>query len=153
MKIKLTKDARRSLNIVNKFEFNKFKVFGDNMAALFACPRKFFWDMPTIVGATKFDQVKHYLYQFRLPYRDTHSLLYWINWEDLYREMKDCNVLDQLVFSNHPGDHEMHSEENEHVVLIFSWICLGLKTRVSMPETSFPRTQRECFHWLLELNW
>ena len=130
MKIELTRDARRTLTIVSKFEFEKFKVFGENMAALSSRPRKIYWDTPTIVGATILDLAKYYMYQFhygtmrssfdcRLLYSDTDSLLYRINCEDLYRELKESNVLDQFDFSNYPEDHELYSEENKRVVLKF----------------------------------
>ena len=64
MKIKLTRDARRTLTIVSKFEFDKFKVFGENMAALSSRPKTIYWDTPTIVGATILDLAKYYMYQF-----------------------------------------------------------------------------------------
>ena len=130
IKIELTRDARRTLTIVSKFEFEKFKVFGENMAALSSRPRKVYWDTPTIVGATILDLAKYYMHQFhygtmrssfdcRLLYSDTDSLLYRINCEDLYRELKESNVLDQFDFSNYPEDHELYSEENKRVVLKF----------------------------------
>ena len=113
MKIELLRDARRTLTIVRKFEFDKFKVFGENMAALSSRPKKIYWDTPTIVGATILDLAKYYMYQFHygtmrssidfwLLYSDTDSLLYRINCEDLYRELKESNVLDQFDFSNYP---------------------------------------------------
>ena len=55
----------------------------------------------------------------RLLYSDTDSLLYRINCEDLYRELKERNVLDQFDFSIYPEDHELYSEENARVVLKF----------------------------------
>ena len=58
MKIELMRDARRTLTIVSKFEFDKIKVFGENMAALSSRPRKIYWDTPTIVGATIPDLAK-----------------------------------------------------------------------------------------------
>ena len=54
-----------------------------------------------------------------LLYSDTDSLLYRINCEDLYRELKESKVLDQFDFSNYPEDHELYSEENKSVVLKF----------------------------------
>ena len=55
----------------------------------------------------------------RLLYSDTDSLLYQINCEDLYRELKENNVLDQFDFSNYPEDHELYSKENKRVVSKF----------------------------------
>ena len=105
MKIELTRDARRTLTIVSKFD--KFEVFGENMAAFSSRPRKIYWDTPTIVGATILDLAKFYMYQFhygtmrssfdcRLLYSETDSLLYRINCEDFYRELEESNVLDQV---------------------------------------------------------
>ena len=130
MKIELTRDARRTLTIVSKFEFDKFKVFGENMAAHSYRPRKIYWDIPTVSGATILDLTKYYKYQFhygtmqssfdcRLLYSDTDSLLYRINCEDLYRELKESNVLDQFDFSNYPKNHELYSQENQRIVLKF----------------------------------
>ena len=114
MKTDLTRDARRTLTIVSKFEFDKFKVFGEeNMAALSSRPRKIYWDTPTMVGATILDLAKYYMYQFhygtmrssfdcRLLYSDTGS-----------------NVLDQFDFSNYPEYHKLYSEENKRVLLKF----------------------------------
>ena len=84
MKIEITRDARRTVTIVRKFEFDKFKVFGENMAALSSHPRRIFWDLPPVVGATKLDLAKYYMYRFyygtmrssfdfRLLYSDTDS--------------------------------------------------------------------------------
>ena len=53
----------------------------------------------------------------RLLYVDTDSLLYRINFDDLYHELKESNVLDQFDFSNYLEDHQMYSIENKRVVL------------------------------------
>ena len=130
MKIEFTRDTRQFLTIVSKFEFDQFKVFGENMAALSSHPSKIYWDTPTIVGATILDLAKYYMYQFhygtmrssfvcRLFYSDTDSLLYRINCEDLYRELKESNVPNQFDFSNYPEDHELYSAEIMRVVLKF----------------------------------
>ena len=128
IKIELTREARRTLTIVSKFEFDKFKVFGENMAALSSRSRKIYWDTPTIVGATILDLAKCYKYQLnygtmrssfdcRLLYSEPDSLLYRINSEGLYHELKESNVLDQFDFSNYPEDRQMYSEENKRVIL------------------------------------
>ena len=130
MKIELTKEARRTLNIVSKFEFDKFAVVGENTAALSSRPRKIYWDTQIIIGVTIFDLAKYYMYQFdygtmrssfdcRLLYSETDSFLYRSNGEDLYREPKESNVRDQYDFSNYPEDQELYSEENKCVVIKF----------------------------------
>ena len=105
MKIALTRDAWRTPTIVFKFEFDKFKVFGENMAALSSRARSIIWETPTVVGATILDLAKSCMYQFhygimpswfdcRLLYYDTVSLLCRINCEDLYRELKESKVFE-----------------------------------------------------------
>ena len=124
------RDASRILTISCKFEFAKFKVFGENTSALSSRPRKIDCDTPTIVGATIFYLAKYHMYQFnygikrssfdcRLLYSVTDSLLYRINCEDFYCELKESNVLNQFDFSNCPEDQEMHSKENKRVVFKF----------------------------------
>ena len=106
MKIEITREARQTVTIVRKFEFDKFKVFGENMAALSSHPRRIFWELPTVVGATILDLAKHYMYRFyygtmrssfdcRLLYSDTDR--YTGSREDLYRELKK-NFLDHFEF-------------------------------------------------------
>ena len=130
MKIELTRDARRTLTIVSNFEFEKFQVFGENMAAFSSRPRNVYWDTPAIVGATILDLAKYYMYQFhyetmrssfdcRLLHSDTDSLLYRIICEHLYCELEESNVLDQFDFSNYPEVHKLYSKENKRVVLKF----------------------------------
>ena len=76
---------------------------------------------------------------------DTDSLLCRINCEDLYRELEESNVLDQLDFSNYPEDHKLYSEENKRVVLKFKdEFCWGLYKRVYMSEA---KTVQHYFRW------
>ena len=78
------------------------------MAALSSRPRKIFWDIPIIVGATILDLAIDYMYQFhsgtmrssfdcRLLFSDFDNLLYRIKYEDLYRELKESNVPDEVA--------------------------------------------------------
>ena len=55
----------------------------------------------------------------RILHSDTDDLLYRINCDDLYRELKESNVLDQFDFANYSEDHELYSEEIKCVVLKF----------------------------------
>ena len=45
------------------------------------------------------------------------ALLYRINCKDLYRDLKESNVLDQFDLSNYPEDHKLYSKENKRVIL------------------------------------
>ena len=86
IKITITRIAEQVLNVLSKFEFDRYMIFGENMAALTTRPKSIFWNTPTIVGATILDLAKYHMYYFhyrvmrpnfdcRLLYRDTDSLL------------------------------------------------------------------------------
>ena len=51
MKIKILRDAEETMRNISKFEFETYKIFGEDMAALTIAPTKVRWDVPTIVGA------------------------------------------------------------------------------------------------------
>ena len=156
MKIELLRDARRTLTIVRKFEFDKFKVFGENMAALSSRPKKIYWDTPTIVGATILDLAKYYMYQFHygtmrssidfwLLYSDTDSLLYRINCEDLYRELKESNVLDQFDFSNYPEVTNCTAKKKTRRLKVQRRICWELFKKVYMSEAKAVQHYFRCW--------
>ena len=146
MNIELSRDPRRTLTIVSNSEFDKFKVFGKNMAALSSSSRKIYWDTPTLVGATILDVANYYMYQFqygtmrssfdcRLLSSDNDSLLYRINCEDLYCELEESNVLDQYDFSNYTEDHKLYGKKKQTRRLkIQNRFCWGLYGRVYVPE-------------------
>ena len=60
-KITITRNAERMLNLVSKFEFDRYMIFAENMAALTIQPKSIFWNTPTIVGATILDLAKYHM--------------------------------------------------------------------------------------------
>ena len=58
-KITFTRNAEQVLNVVSKFEFDRYMIFGENMAALTTRPKSIFWNTPPIVGATILDLAKY----------------------------------------------------------------------------------------------
>ena len=52
-RVEITRNAERAEKLVSKFEFERFKIFGENMAAMFSKPKIITWNTPTIVGATQ----------------------------------------------------------------------------------------------------
>ena len=50
-KITITRNAEQVLNVVSKFEFDRYMIFGENMAAFTTRPKSIFWKTPTIMGA------------------------------------------------------------------------------------------------------
>ena len=129
--VKISRDADETTQIVSKFEFDHYKIFGDNMVALSSRPKTISWDTPTIVGASILDLSKLVMYRFhyevmqthfncRLLYSDTDSLLYKIYTENLVDEfMAKPFILDEFDFSNYPPDHCLYNAKNKRQVLKF----------------------------------
>ena len=85
-KLTIARDAEQVLSSISKFDFDRFMIFGDNLAALSFHARKIYWNTPTIIVATIRDLAKYQMYNFhyytmrahfdcRLLYSDTDSLL------------------------------------------------------------------------------
>ena len=100
-KIKILRDAEETMPKISKFEFETYKVFGEDMAALTLAPTKIEWDVPTIVGAyilelAKFEMYKfHYEvikpnFNFHLLYSDTDSLMYELKTEKTRTFTRNC---------------------------------------------------------------
>ena len=147
--VEIVRDAESTIREASTFQFDRFKIFGENMAALCSRPKVIKWNTPTIVGATVLELAKLHMYQFhyeviranfsaRLLYSDTDSLLYSIETEDLYTDLKlKTNVATAFDFSNYPTDHELHNSNHKKEILKFkdefggdimkSFICVGPK--------------------------
>ena len=108
-----SRDAESKLSTISKFEFERYFIFGENLAALSTRPKNIYWNTPTIVGASILDLAKYQMYHFRfkvirpnfecrLLYSDTDSLLYSVKCADFYQELskKPQAVLDCFDFSN-----------------------------------------------------
>ena len=116
-KIKIARNAEQVLNVVSKFVFDRYMIFGENMAVLTTRQKSIFWDTLTIVEATILDLAKYHMYYFHyrvirpnfnclLLYSDTDSLLYSVQIPDFYKELskKPQSVLSHFGFSNYPSD-------------------------------------------------
>ncbi|XP_075240282.1 uncharacterized protein LOC142335839 [Convolutriloba macropyga] len=90
--------------------------------------QKIFWDKPTPVGAAILDLSKLSLYGFHynemkprygqkilVTYKDTDSLLYRVETDDLYEDMKEFKHL--LDLSDYPSDHPLFDPTNKKVPL------------------------------------
>ena len=135
MKIKILRDAEETMRNISKFEFETYKVFSEDMAALALAPTKIRWDVPTIVVACILELEKFEMYEVchyevmkpnfncHLLYSDTDSLLYEIKteknsnfYEKLYEKRE---IMDNFDFFNYPPDHFLYNAENKLTVLKF----------------------------------
>ena len=115
----------------NKYNFEKFTIFRENLVGITLSQKEIRWNKPTYLGAAILDLSKLHLYRFhyeemgplfdkkaRVMYRDTDSLFYEIETDDIYEDLKQLkHVLD---LSDYPKDHHLHSELNKKVPLKLS---------------------------------
>ena len=134
MKINILRDAEKTMRNISNFEFESYKVFGKDMAALTLAPNKIIWDVPTIVGACILELENFEMYKFHyevmkpkfnchLLYSDTDSLMYEIKtekntnfYEKLYEKRE---ILNNFDFSNYLLGHFLYNAENKLTVLKF----------------------------------
>ena len=117
-KITMTRNAEQVLNVVSKFEFDRYMIFGENMAALTTRPKSIFWNTPTIVGATILSCVQTSTVAYYIVIRTTS---YSVQSPDFYKLLseKPQSVLSHFDFSNYPSDHFLFNASNKKVVLKF----------------------------------
>ena len=131
-RVEITRNAERAEKLVSKFEIERFKIFGENMAAMCSKPKIITWNTPTIVVATVLDLSKYYMYRFhyqvmrqnfqcRLLYSDTDSLIYRNESIDLIEDLanQSAEVKNEFDFSSYPEDHALHDNNNKSEVLKF----------------------------------
>ena len=72
---------------ISAFELKSYKIFEENLVAFTSNPKKIYWDVPTVVGASVFELAKFHMFRFyyeklttnfdcQLLFSDTNSLLY-----------------------------------------------------------------------------
>ena len=127
-RVEITRNAGRAEKLLSKFEFERFKIFRENMAAMCSKPKIITWNTPTIAGATVLDLSKYYRYHFHYQIMrqnfqntDTDSLIYRIESNDLYQDLanQSAEVKNEFDFSSYPEDHALHDNNNKSEVLKF----------------------------------
>ena len=119
------KQAEKSLL---KPTFKSYQIFHNGLVSVSFAPSKIVWLKPTPVGASILDLSKLSLYKFhyeemkprfgdkiKVCYKDTDSLLYRVETENLYSEMATFKHL--LDLSDYPEEHFLHDETNKKVPL------------------------------------
>ena len=139
------KQAEKSLL---KPTFKSYQIIHDGLVSVSFAPSKIVWSKPTPVGASILDLSKLSLYKFhydemkprfgdkrKVGYKDTDSLLYRVETENLYSEMATFKHL--LDLSDYPEEHFLHDKTNKKVPLMMTdelqgkvlseVVCLQLK--------------------------
>ena len=112
----------------NKFNFNRLKIFKDDLVAVTMVKKIICWNKPTYLGAAILDVSKLQLYKFhfeemvprygtnaRVLYKDTDSIFYEIETEDVYKESEGMKNL--LDLSSYPENPILYCNQNKKVPL------------------------------------
>ena len=119
------KQAEKSLL---KPTFKSYQIIHNGLVSVSFAPSKIVWSKPTPVGASILDLSKLSLCKFhyeemkprfgdklKVCYKDTDSLLYRVETENLYSEMATFKHL--LDLSDYPEEHFLHDKTNKKVPL------------------------------------
>jgi hypothetical protein len=112
------------------------KIFSGDLAAVHSVKSTLKLNRPIYVGQAILDISKYRMYDFwynhlkriygekaQLLYTDTDSLLYKVETENVYEDMR--RHAEEYDFSDYPKDHPCYSVENKKVVGKFKDECLG----------------------------
>ena len=125
--VQLVKNKEQAQKLVNKPNFESFKIFSENLIACHMKKTKLRFDKPIYVGMSILELSKTLMYDFhynhiknkynekaKLLFTDTDSLCYYIQTKDIYKDMKkDKQLFDT---SDYPKDHKLYSEKNKKVL-------------------------------------
>lgn len=125
--VKLVKTDEELKKMVNKPNFETFKIFNHNLIACHMKRTKLTFDKPIYVGMAILDLSKTLMYDFhynfiktkykdkaKLLFTDTDSLCYSIQTRDLYKDLnKQRDLFDT---SNYPKEHFLYSDQNKKVL-------------------------------------
>jgi hypothetical protein len=122
--IHLVTDAKKTKRLINRPHCNGFRIFTEYLAAVSMQKLTAKIDKPTYVGFTVLEYSKLLMYRFnydqvlkrrpdrraRLILTDTDSLLYEIETDDVYADIRDDPELHAWFDnSNYPTDHPLYS--------------------------------------------
>jgi len=99
--VQLVKNEEQAQKLVNKPNFESFKIFSENLIACHMKKTKLRFDKPIYVGMSILELSKTLMYDFhynhiknkynenaKLLFTDTDSLCYYIQTNDVYKDMK-----------------------------------------------------------------
>ena len=122
LQVEIGRTREELLAQTNKKWMKTYKIFDNQLAAISFNQRKLYWDKPTIVGATILDLSKRRMYRFHYKYMkpnfktlvlysDTDSLIYEIESDDLYKNLKENeSIYNEFDFSNYRADNQLYSK-------------------------------------------
>ena len=127
VKIVRDRETDRIRKLTSSPSFDRFAIFGNDMAGVHMHKTKLVLNKPVYTGMTILENSKILMYDFsfnhlkakhgqkcELIYTDTDSLILNIQTEDVYKDMKEDAWLYDT--SNYPKDHLLYDDRNKKVL-------------------------------------
>jgi len=136
IRVDLVRDTEvdRMRRLVADPAYLSHRIFGGGLVAIHSTKSKLTLNRPVYTGQSVLDNSKQLMYDFwynhlraqygdkvSLLYTDTDSLLYQVQTEDVYRDMREHSS--EYDFSDYPKDHPCYSVDNKKVVGKFKDEC------------------------------
>ena len=131
-----TADEDRLRRLIADPAYLSHKIFDESLVAIHSAKSTLKLNRPIYVGQAILDISKYRMYDFwynhikaeygekaSLIYTDTDSLLFLVETDDIYKDMREN--AEEYDFSDYPKDHPCHSTANKKVVGKFKDECCG----------------------------
>ena len=129
--IKLVTNAKKLEKLVQKPNFKTSFIINENIVAVAMNKTVVKMDRPLYVGMSILDISKTLMYDFHynkmvkfygrknigICYMDTDSFIYWINTDDMYKDLRTFPFTDDFDFSDYPPDHPNFDQGKNKKVL------------------------------------
>ena len=137
--IKFVTSRKGAAKLFKKPNFTKFKIFSEDFIAIHMKQRQILFNKPIYLGMSILDLSKNLMFEFhydyikpkygekaKLCYTDTDSLIYEIETEDFYEDIKD-DLDEWFDTSDYPADHPsgLKSQFNKKKIGKFKDEALG----------------------------
>ena len=135
--IRFVVNEMQAKKVTFKPNFKSFNIINQGLVSVHLTNTSVLWNKPAPVGASILDLSKLVLYQFHycemeprygdsltVVYKDTDSLLYRMETDDLYMDMK--NFAHLLDLSEYPKNHKLYDPTNKKVPLTMKDELTGL---------------------------
>ena len=124
-KIAFVGNVQQAESMIQRPPFKSFNIVNENLVSVSFKSSSVLWDKPTPVGASIVDLSNFSFYKFhyeqmvprysaaklKLAYKDTDSLLYCVETENLYQDM--AGFKHTLDLSDYPPDHFLYDPTNK----------------------------------------
>ena len=129
--IKVVDNRKDILKEIKKPNFERATIFSKKLVACHMQKTKIYFNKPIYVGQAILDLSKTLMFDFHYNYikpkygykaellfTDTDSLMYHIETEDFYEDIKD-DILDKFDTADYPEDHKIFTKKNKKVIGMF----------------------------------